>query len=1014
MSNGSYKILIKDSPPARVASSPYSALLAWAWKSARDTFYLLRYICKIVYRGLGKIFGYRTTDPSSCETPITKIAEIGVGFAEVVDNLCRRKNSGFRIIPISTWSRIIEWFIIRPKVDYRRLFDHSISSVPLLWISGNHTHRISATYRTSSNRHLKCVVSEQGFIPYQVSCSLNDYTDSDGTRYFYGLKDLKVPFKSDLVDDRHVIVLCDVDYYADMNAILSLNRPVLMYTFYPKTPGEVRKEYEYSITDDVVKYTIFGGATYEHNVWDYSGDTVSVLDDCNNLIVYDISQKELDGDPDHRIIGLYPTCKLPFPFWLHFEDQIGLQRRRFTYGDYSVTRSRNQLYISPSGSPHSFTIKETLYTALLLRGKYKQTVDLTPADIERHLNFDKAVTVNFGSAIAAAHVRELMNHLDKDMIKNIPTIVETTKLTCCYQTLSPLIHEVGKESCVMITSPLVSQPAVFPMKSYNNDVACIQGRVDRVKNTIWPAPIFENYASEFIEKLIPEEVMNTGCPLSLNDVVKIQDKPMQRARILRDQVNMSVLAENKMQAFIKSEAYSNFTDPRNITTMSSNVTTLLSSYTYAFKEVILKPQLWYAPGMCPTEMVQRLQVVVKDGALASDFSRFDGTISYFMQFKITVRAMMRYFKEPYRPELSGLIKSVFKRKAITKEGYRYDPGFGTRSGSPLTTDGNTMMLAYVCFCGLRELGLAVDDSWNALGLYCGDDAVSSAIDGFAEKFQFVCRSLGLTVEVLEIPRSGHVPFLGRIFYDPLTCQDSIQDPRRTLAKIHLTSSKGVTPNQAAYNRAIGYLTTDKLTPIISDWCQKVVNLTGVQTLRGVSSEEAWRISNAWPQKSLTRCRDLFKDCLCMDEAQLKNWEDEIAKTEHMMEFPVVWDNERQVKIDCVMDGELYRNLATIRISNNTKQVETCQTKQTENQPKQTENPKREAPEKPQSCGNSAISRNGSRSSSSNPIQSKLKRRTRTGAEEQKQPSTEQPRTYTTKPSHMRRRARRPPQAATGN
>lgn len=604
MSNGSYKILVKDSPPTRVAASPYSALLAWLWKSARDIYHLLKYVIQLVKRPIQKVFGIRTTNTPT-DNILHKIAEIGVGFAEVTDNLSRHLFNGYRIIPISYWSRIIEWFIKRPETDYRRLFEHSISTIPLIWISGNHSHRLSATYRTSANMFLKRLVSEKGYVPYQISCAISDVKDSDGTRYFYGFKDLKTPFKHTLVDEKHVIIMTDVDYYADMNEILKLNRPIIMYSFYPRTPGETRKEYTYSINDDVVEYHVSGGAHYKHKLWDYSGDTVTALDDDLSLIVYDISQRYIENDEDHRIVGLYPTCKVPFPFWLHFSEEIGIKHRKFSYGNYSVTRSPNHLHISPSGTPQSFKIKESLYGSLLIRGERKTNMDLTVADIERHLNFDKNEFTNAESANAAAHVRQIMEHLPFEKVKEIPMIAMTIQIRACYQSLKPLLNEDGRESCLVITSPLVTQPAVFPCRSYNNDVACIMGRVEKVKNTTWPDKELEIYADEFVKKLVCEGDYGKGNPLSLSDVAKIQDRPMQQARIKRDQVNMSIHAENKLQAFVKSEAYSNFTDPRNITTMTPNVTTMLSSYTYAFKEALLKKCPWYAPGLTPELMLHR-------------------------------------------------------------------------------------------------------------------------------------------------------------------------------------------------------------------------------------------------------------------------------------------------------------------------------------------------------------------------------------------------------------------------
>ncbi|OAF68749.1 hypothetical protein A3Q56_03495 [Intoshia linei] len=83
--------------------------------------------------------------------------------------------------------------------------------------------------------------------------------------------------------------------------------------------------------------------------------------------------------------------------------------------------------------------------------------------------------------------------------------------------------------------------------------------------------------------------------------------------------------------------------------------------------------------------------------------------------------------------------------------------------------------------------------------------------------------LGLTIKLFDIPKRQPVPYCGRYFYDSLTSLDSIQDPVRSLAKIHLGIKKyqnaeefGVVPSGISYivkNKEAIISRANSLTPI---------------------------------------------------------------------------------------------------------------------------------------------------------------------------------------------------------
>lgn len=911
MTTKTYQNVFRDSVPSRQSTWAIVESLVGLAKIIRKILRFIGLCAQTITRPL-----QRRSQPDDLQSGVFVQGDRTSSLSKIlsstvaITHYCIKSIPGIgRLIPVSWWSKWIEKYICRSRVDWRVLLDHALVDLSILRPSRNHTHGNSASYRTSINIALKRLVESQGFVPYQVSGAKSDHGDSDGCRYFYGIKDLKIHYKNDKVGERHVLLMTDVDYHLNINEYMRLGQPIMMYTLCPKQPGKVTDEYAFYFLDDEIHYDVSGGAKYVHQLWDYNGDTVSVIDQAGAMIVFDVCQKEIEGDQDHRIIGLYPAAKVPFPFWLNFDVEEGFKRKKVTYNGYNIIRHSDLVSMSLNGSTSSYTLSEAVYIAVRKRFERAKT-PLNIGDIERHLN-------NTGipnAPLAAAQVIECIERLSAEGLLNIPKSPLTTAIQTCYQTLHPLVNEDGKPCAVMLTSPLVTNPAVFPTKSFNNDVATITGRVDRVRNGQWPQKWYENAAREFINLLVPERIAGNGAPLGTAAVNERQNRPMQQARTRLAQNQLSVKTHNVLKAFTKAEGYSNFTDPRNITTMSASLTIMLSGFTYAFKDNVLKHLWWYAPGKTPSEMIDQLSIICRNGCIVSDFSRLDGSVSMFLQLKVVYAAYMKWFGDDYKVEFKNHFDSVFKNSAVTAHGYRYQPGYGTRSGSPLTTDGNTMILAYVCFCALLKTGLTSESAWNGLGLYCGDDAVNSAHPRFEETFKLVCRDIGLTVEVETLKVGSPVPFLGRVFWDPVTCRDSIQDPRRTLPKLHLAPKRetfGI--EQMAYNKAAGYFATDKYTPVIGTWARKVMVITGFSEVDALSTEDAWRISNAWPQEREENCRELFKHCMQLDEDELTRWEQLINDADNLAAFPTIWDNERQAKIDCVFNGELIRCSATLRI-----------------------------------------------------------------------------------------------------
>ena len=190
--------------------------------------------------------------------------------------------------------------------------------------------------------------------------------------------------------------------------------------------------------------------------------------------------------------------------------------------------------------------------------------------------------------------------------------------------------------------------------------------------------------------------------------------------------------------------------------------------------------------------------------------------------------MVQAFRPEYRDEIISFMDTIINCPAKAKRfGFRYEPGVGVKSGSPTTTPHNTQYNGCVEFTALtfEHPDAAPEDLFRLIGPKCGDDGLSRAIIQKSINRAAKCYGLELKVERYN-PEVG-LCFLSRVFVDPLNTTTTIQDPLRTLRKLHLTTRDPTIPlADAACDRVEGYLSTDALTPLISDYCKMVLRLYG--------------------------------------------------------------------------------------------------------------------------------------------------------------------------------------------
>jgi hypothetical protein len=798
-------------------------------------------------------------------------------------------------IDVGELSRLIESVIERP-VNLRHLFLTS-ENIKVFPTRTSHSHPTAAAFRTAVNQYMNGLVTAAGMKPYNVSMSPTD--SGSGTRYFYGLKDLGTKYRDDDITDEHVIIMTDVDYYTDMNKWLSYGRPILIYTFSPTKVVGRTEDFAYRFTGDEVEFTVAGGAAYSHKLWDYKGDIVCANEHPgsgpgNRLIVYNLEQRQIGGDGEHRLVAITPMAYVPYPYAWFLPRNESLKRKTIRQGDFSVLYEpiSDALSVAKTGRWQSVEMTGRAYEAIKARMLCK-TAPPVVSDIERLLRANGAEA----ASVDAPLLFDLMG------LELEPNVVKTTDVLTNFTPLGPLATEDGKKVGAVTTSPLVSEPALFATKGVNSDVATVKGRVTSVKNEKIPPRVYKYYANEFAQLVV--KTPHVGNPLAVEEVRSRQNNPQQKARYNMIAPSLTTSIVNRLECFVKAEPYANVTDPRNITTMSPELTTNLSCFTLSFKET-LKQFKWYGPGKTPTQMVKRLRdLATKDKFdwLCTDYSRLDGTVSEWLQRNVIQAIYLRWVADDYKAELKRLLDLVFIKSGRTQHGEKFDAGWGTRSGSPQTTDGNTMLCAFIDYCAYRTQGFTPKQAFEKLALVYGDDGCRKSEPGLADALEGVAHTVGLKLKTDLVALEDPVPFLGRYFVNPSTMNDSFQDPKRTLSKLHLTTNKSLTPAQAATNKATGYLVTDKLTPLIGNWAATVLKITGLQA-KAMSREESHKCSNAWPQSNAEAIQSAVAKVLDIGEAELMALAKKIDEVTELDQFPVVLTTYRDVKILADVEGEI--------------------------------------------------------------------------------------------------------------
>jgi hypothetical protein len=723
---------------------------------------------------------------------------------------------------------------------------HEVEMLPVKPASG-HTHAGSAAARSTASRFIDQLALACGKRAVFYQGSASDLRNGRVvTRTYHWAKDVYVPVQNQEAKANDIVAMVDVDYYVDMPKFLTTHdKPVILYTFTPAASAADRGEYKYTFRQDgSVDYMVSGGGNFQHQLWDWSGDTVSITTTWFfgwfkwSYVTYAVERREIDQD--HSLILLMPLGRLKGDLLSHTDNLQAKELVRLN----PVTSGFARVRVNTPAGLFQSTARCGQFSSSLTTAKVDEAIINLVIARKQKLTLGVVKSV-MGSSKEDQSGCEVLFAYHSLAIPHAGALVDVTPGLRSFQWMSRdgTFDDDAKVRMKSFMDPIVDGGFV-PDDSRGNDERSVQKRIEELKKpTVKKMSYFLSQTmDEFLERVIPEP--GVCIPVDEDTVRERQNRPTQQAII--DQAEFQELGL-PATGMVKNEAYGKVTDPRMITIMAGRDKVDYSKYTYAFHDVLVdKP--WYAFSKKPAEVAQRVSEIAELAtrhADMKDYHRLDGTIGPPSR-ELNRRGYVRAFKPEYHLELHSAMRRNFNKTVRTRHGVTYESKWAQCSGDVATSDSNTMTNAFTAYHGFRLMGLEPDEAYEALGIYGGDDGMDCDAD--RKCMEIAASKMGLILELERVPRGDlGVHFLARCYGPDVWFgeADSTCDIKRQASKFHLSiplPSK-VTPAQKLVDKCFAFYLSDVNTPIIGDLCKKVRDLfpeLWPQTANWKNLNQLWR------------------------------------------------------------------------------------------------------------------------------------------------------------------------------
>ncbi len=721
----------------------------------------------------------------------------------------------------SVLSQVVQWSRRPPSLNNHYLRSEFRNLVlPRMSVDDPaHSHPASAAWRSSATVLARDLSARVGLQPYVYQAGSIDVRDGlSYCRSYYWMKDVCVPTTNSEPHRNSLLVVVDVDYYVDVpQLLLQHDNPVLLYTFQPTTVALASGEFSFrfSANNDVV-YNVSGGANYEHKVWNYGKDVVTVSSFYKSRS-YIIERRQ--ANPHHEYVLLIPigTWYWAFSWISRLLNSDRLDYLRVNNGDFNLMDVKT---------------KDGVVRSLARVGHYNCAN--TPIETFNAIEaVSKTSKIMIGNATVQSWIEGnrpqaavITDYLRSSVPSKPPFVYPPAEGIRHYQIIKR-VEEVDHQSPLMVSymSPVLPNTFV-PTRSITNEEAAVTGRIKLpqqearelavdVKSNDSMSRMLIDEMEKFVEFLIPHP--HACDPVEIEDVYEKQNRPTQRGLL---EAAESKIPDRQCTVFLKAEPYQKVSDPRIITTYNTVDKREYSRFTYAITRHLNKTG-WYSFGKTPLQIATSVAKICSeavDHVNCADASRMDGHIHANVRL-LERMILLRYFKVEHHATLIDLHGAQYNCRASTRLGVRYKIEDQRGSGSPETALFNTIVSKFIDYLARRLDGVIPTKAYYCAGEFGGDDSISPDVSG--SKLVQAGAIIGQVLENVMFKRGASgVNYLSRFYTVDVWFGSNLStcDLPRALSKLHVTPMlpSNVTPINKLEQKLSGLFLTDRYTPIIME------------------------------------------------------------------------------------------------------------------------------------------------------------------------------------------------------
>jgi len=736
-------------------------------------------------------------------------------------------------------------------------------------------HPQSGSVRDAARQTIQTYISANGLTICEIAPS-GYHSPERVIGDYFAPADLDRALRKDQPVDTDVIVGIDVDYYIkDMSQVFQYCLPCIFHSFQPQKVSGRDGDSHYTIVDNTIDYSVGGGSMWKHQVWNWcaAGEFVETTIEATTiggvigrffLKILGIRQslytkvhhaRPWVNCPDRVFVWTIPQYTV-WKFWFLPNNIHARQLSRIQYSDptrkgwnvitYVDENAEKMINFGRAGEDLSVTIEKETYDFLM------------------GLSTQQSVSTRM-YALGMKDPKK-MSLICQYFTGKVPSV---PRPDCMVRASVPKAHwavtsdaDMPEISARAYSAPITTDENKMPMiKRWESMSLSIDRRVTFYANKKIPNDQYRMFAMEFVKLIIP--IPHKGIPYSYYEVAEELDKPSQIIALKQIWETVDQKPRKIIESFCKNEPTNK---PPRIISAYPDIRFLLkfSRFTLKYRNDVLHSEHnehWFCPGKTPEQIAELicLQASQASNLAETDFENLDGSTSSWIQKEIYMAAMLRYYDLQFHEEIKEYGSFLLSIPAYAKRfNFKYEPGYGVKSGSPPTCDQNTHTSAFVEYAVLRKKFpfMSVDECFRNMLAKFGDDGITYA--GTGNEYNKVCNNLGLKIKYETCKPETGVTFLARVFVDPTTTNTSIQDPLRTWRKLHLTVRDPNIPiTTAAMDRLDGYLVTDALTPVTSHYCKMIKRNyqttvdedTNRFTRISKDKEKSYWLTNggAWPQ-----------------------------------------------------------------------------------------------------------------------------------------------------------------------